>query len=202
MDKRGRVSYLVAIGLALLIIAILLDLNVEERGALNVIIRVAALMAYWIVFLSIISSHYMRELVRYFGQSFVKIHHMGTITALILMTVHPVGVAIRAASLSVFVPVLASWYEFLYFGGRQALYLFLLAALVAWLRGVWKKTWRPLHWLAYLAFWFATAHGILIGANMGTPLLQAISIAMASATVAVFVLKRRGRRTTARLRTR
>jgi methionine sulfoxide reductase heme-binding subunit len=194
VDKKRRISYLAALGLALLIIAVLLDLAVPERGALNVVIRITALMAYWIVFLSIISSHYMREMVRYFGQSFIKIHHMGTITALILMTVHPVSVAIREASLGVFVPVLASWYEFLYFGGRQALYLFLLAALVAWLRGVWKNTWRPLHWLAYLAFWFATAHGILIGANMGTPLLQAISIAMAGATIAVFVLKRLGRR--------
>jgi methionine sulfoxide reductase heme-binding subunit len=196
MDKKGRVSYLVALGLALLIIAVLLDLAVEERGALNVIIRVTALVAYWIVFLSIVSSHYMRELVRYFGRSFVKIHHMGTITALILMIVHPVAIAIHTGSLDVFVPVLDSWHDFLLFGGRQALYLFLLAALASWLRRTWKSAWRPLHWLTYLAFWFATAHGIMIGANMGTPVLQAISIAMAGATVAVFVLKRIGRRTT------
>ena len=198
MDKKGRTSYLVALELALLIIAVLLDLAVEERGALNVIIRVAALVAYWTVFLSIVSSHYMRELVRYFGQSFVRIHHMGTITALILMVVHPLGVAHRAGSLGVFVPVLASWYDFLFFGGRQALYLFLLAVLAAWLRKIWKRAWRPLHWLTYLAFWFATAHGIMIGKNMGTPVMQAISIAMAGATVAVFVLKRIGRRATQR----
>ncbi len=193
MDKKRRISYLAALGLVLLIIAVLLDLNVPDRGTLNIIIRITALTAYWIVFLSIISSHYMRELVRYFGQSFVKIHHMGTITALILMIVHPVAVAIRAGSLDVFVPVLDSWYDFLFFGGRQALYLFLLAALAAWLRKTWKSTWRPLHWLTYLAFWFATAHGIMIGENLGTPLLQAISIAMAGATVAVFALKRIGR---------
>jgi sulfoxide reductase heme-binding subunit YedZ len=111
-----RLWVLALVGVGVLAITLLLDLIVPYAGPLDLIIRGAAMAAYLTTFLSILSSFYVRELVRTFGAPFLKIHHYATVAGLILMTAHPLAVAFRAGSSSVFVPVISSWYEFFLFG--------------------------------------------------------------------------------------
>ncbi|MBN1401309.1 MAG: ferric reductase [Anaerolineae bacterium] len=190
VKRPQRLWVLALVGVGVLAITVLLDLIVPYDGPLDLIIRGAAMAAYMTTFLSILSSHSLRELVRFFGTPFLKVHHYATVTSLILMTVHPVAVALRAGSPGVFVPVISSWYEFFLFGGRQAWYLFLIASGAALARRVWRANWRTLHWLSYLAFLFVTVHGILLGANFALPAVRVIALLMAVAVVRLFVLKR------------
>ena len=194
MTKAQRVWLLPILGAVLLLIAVALAATGADDGILGVIIRATGLLAYVTSFLAIVSAPFVRPLVRYFGRSFVKTHHAASISALVLMVLHPVALAIRQGSLSVFVPATSSWRLFFLLGGRQALYLFLVAALAAVLRAAWKGAWRQIHWLNYLAFWFATVHGILIGSNLSGPVLRVVAIIMAAITVLVLARKRLPRR--------
>ena len=129
-------------------------------------------------------------MVRWFGRPFIKIHHILSIAGLSLVTIHPLSVAWRALDLSVFVPVVNSWYAFFTQGGRAAWYLLGLGALAAVLRGAIGKRWKLLHFFNYLAFWLATVHGILLGANVQNWVMRAVFGAMALIVLGVFVQKR------------
>lgn len=186
----NRMGYLAGVGAAILVITVLLVTLTPFGDWSDALIRGAALFAYLTIFVSIVSTAYMRELVRFFGGPFVRVHHIATLTALVLITLHPLGVALRAGSLNVFVPATGSTFEFFLFGGRQAWYLFGLAALAAVLRKRWAGGWRTVHWLAYIAFLFATAHGILMGISFGPLGVRVVVILMAVVSVAIYVRKR------------
>ncbi len=106
-----------------------------QRCADQLGVRVTALMGYFCVFGAIVTSAYLRQVVRWFGRPFIKVHHILSITGLVLVTIHPLTVAWRALSLSVFVPAVDSWYRFLALGGRPAWYLLIVGTLAAILRG-------------------------------------------------------------------
>ena len=94
-------------------------------------IRTCAVLGYLCVFVAALSSIYMRELVRWFGRSFVKTHHVVTVTGLVLLTLHPLAVAWNFGSPSVLIPQGGSWMDFFRWGGRWAWYLIGIASLVA-----------------------------------------------------------------------
>lgn len=185
-----RIWYLAGVGAVVLAITVALDLLVPYGDWLGFLIRGAAIFAYQTIFLSIVSSSYMVEMVRFFGNPFIRIHHTATLTALALITIHPASVAISRGTVSVFVPDTTSWYLFFLNGGRPAFYLFLIASLSAAYRGALHRGWRPLHWLTYLAFILATVHAILLGINFQFGGVQTVAILMCVAVVATFVHKR------------
>jgi hypothetical protein len=198
VKKKTRIWYLALVALGTLIIAgVLLSLDPlhGQETALKWVVRGAALLGYQYVFLSIISSAFMRPLIKFFGRSFVNIHHVLTITGLVLITLHPLSAAIDSASLAVFVPRFASWRLFLSLGGRPAWYLIGLAALAAAFRKPIGKQWRLIHYLNYAAFWLASIHASLIGTTfVGTGpryiVLKVVIGILAAATVATLVQKR------------
>lgn len=191
MTKRAsRTWLLIVIGVAALVVvggAIALRPNVV---ALTWVIRTFALLGYLCVFVAALSSIYMREMVGWFGQSYVKTHHAVTVTGLVLLVLHPLAVALSFGNLGVFVPNFSSWRAFFTWGGTVAWYLIGIASLVALFRTRLRNQWRYLHWLNYLAFLLASVHAILLGSEFQSTAMKVIPIVLALALVAVFVQKR------------
>jgi sulfoxide reductase heme-binding subunit YedZ len=187
-------GYLILVGfVALILVSGLMSL--QPYGSLvNRLTRGVALLGYLSIFLAIISSVYMRQLVRFFGRPFVQVHHILSVTGLILVTLHPLGVAWSSASVRVFVPRVDSWLAFLQWGGPPAWYLFNAAALTAVMRTTIGPNWRGVHFLNYLAFLLGSAHAILIGTDFQRTIVKAVPIAMAILVVAALIRKRFQRR--------
>lgn len=193
MSRRpGNTGYFALAGLvALILVAILLALQPPGSPVYGVV-RGAALLGYTLVFAAIVSSAYLRQLVRFFGRPFVKVHHVASVTGLALVTLHPLALAWSSRSLRVFIPKVDSWLAFFQLGGRPAWYLLALASLAALLRKSLRKSWRSVHYLNYLAFLLATIHAILIGSDVQYGLVRGIAIAMALVVVLLFIRKRIG----------
>lgn len=189
--KKSRYMwYLVLLAVVALVLVSGL-ISLQPYGTpLNWFIRGAAILGYLSVFLAIVSSAYMRQLVRFFGRSFVQVHHILSVTGLVLLTLHPLGVALDSANLGVFLPRFDSWLVFLQLGGRPAWYLIGAAALAAVLRRTIGQNWRVVHLLNYVAFLLATAHAAMIGTSFQTPIARAVLVVMALVIVVVFIQKR------------
>ncbi len=153
-------------------------------------IRAAAMLGFFAIFLTSVSSVYMRELYQLLGRPFIKVHHGVAVAGLVLITLHPLGVAVASSSLLVFIPDFSSVRAFLSLGGRPAWYLVGGASLAALFRTKIKHSWRVIHFLNYLGFWLATVHGIMIGTDFGSPVITGITVAMALVLAGVFVHKR------------
>lgn len=190
MKKTRGLVHLGVIMFSAAAVVVLLQLLQPNATPIGWVIRVAALMGYFSIFGAIVTSAYLRQVVRWFGHPFIRIHHILSIVGLSLVTIHPLAVAWQALDLRVFVPVLDSWYAFFALGGRPAWYLLGIGALVALLRGTIGKHWRLLHTLNYLAFWLATVHGILIGTSVQNWAMRVVFGAMALIVLGVFVQKR------------
>ncbi len=189
-SKQGNVWYLVAIGAAVLVFVLLVEFIQPGGRPIDWAIRVLALAGYFCVFGAIVSSAYIREMRRFFGKPFLKVHHIISITGFSLITLHPVLVAWKAYSLRVFIPDVKSWYGFFSLGGRPAWYLIGLAALAAKMRKPIGKKWKLLHYLNYVAFWLATVHGVLIGSNVQTLLMRGVFVVLGVIVLGVMVKKR------------
>jgi DMSO/TMAO reductase YedYZ heme-binding membrane subunit len=189
--RRARRTWLlVVIGIAALILVgglVALRPNVKP---LTWAIRTSAILGYLCVFVAALSSIYMRELVRWFGRPFVKTHHVVTVTGLVLITLHPLGVALNFGSLSVFVQGSTSLVDFFRWGGRWAWYLIGIASLIALFRLKLRNSWRYVHWLNYLAFFLASTHAALLGAEFQSTAMKVVPIVLSLVLVAVFVQKR------------
>lgn len=191
--KRGLVYLIVAGGTSVFLVVLLIALR-PVGTPLGWGIRAMALLGYWAVFLAAFSSAYMRELFQLFGRPFIRVHHILSVAGLILITLHPLGVALRSSSVRVFLPDFSSVYAFTSLGGRPAWYLFGLASLAAVLRSRIKQRWRLLHYLNYAAFLLATAHATMIGTDFRSPIMRVIAVAFAVVLAGVFVRKRVVRR--------
>lgn len=151
--------------------------------------RLAALIGYAFVFLAIVSSEYAARFRRLWGAPFLRVHHFLAIAGLILLFLHPLVIALDGQGASVFIPLLDTLASSIRNGGRIALYLFTLGALVAWQRRRFRF-WRLVHFLNYAALFLACAHGLMLGIDLRGTVLTVLWPAMAVAAAAVFVHKR------------
>jgi predicted ferric reductase len=165
--------------------------SIDSLGLpINAVVRGAALLGYLMVFLSAISSNYMRELTRFFGRPFPKVHHVVTVTALVALATHAISVAWRSQTVAVFIPQFGSFYAFFSLGGRMAFWLIAVTSLTALFRASIGKNWKVVHWLNYVALILGTIHAQFIGPNVQHWAVRVILAIMATVAVAVFVLKR------------
>ncbi len=183
-------NVLIAIIVASLVL-VAVTVAVDQIGApISGVIRVGALLGYLAVFLASLASNYMRELTRYFGRTFIKLHHAVSITALASLATHASAAAWRSGTLRTFLPRFDSLQVFLTLGGRLAIWLFALTALTALFRRKLRNAWRPIHWLNYVAFLLGTVHAQLIGSSFQHLAVRIVSGAMALALIGVFANKR------------
>jgi DMSO/TMAO reductase YedYZ heme-binding membrane subunit len=161
---------------------------------LDWVIRAAAMLGYIAVFVTAITSAYMRELFQLLGRPFIKVHHVYSVAGLILITLHPLGVAIRSSDILVFLPDFSSFYQFFSLGGRPAWYLIGAASLAALYRAAIGQRWRLIHYLNYVAFFLATVHAILVGTDFVPLVMKGIPVLMALVVGWVLVRKRIQRR--------
>jgi len=188
--KTRRLWYLILGGFAAMALISGLIVLQPYGTPLSRLVRGAAAMGYLAIFLAIISSNYMRRLVRFFGRPFVQIHHILSVTGLVMVTLHPLGAAWSNASLRVWLPRLDSWLAFLQWGGPPAWYLIAAASSAAALRKTIGRNWRVLHLLNYVAFVLGTIHAILIGTDFQHAIVRAVSVALALAVLATAIQKR------------
>ena len=189
MKPRKTWVFFVAALVPLCIIAIIISLDIYDFPRYS-IIRGAALLGYLSVFLTALSSLYMRELMQFFGRPFIKIHHIVAVTGLVLLFTHALFNALNAETLAVFIPEFESLYEFLEHGGRPALWLISLAAVAALFRTRLGRNWRMIHWLNYLAFFIATFHAFSLGTDFRYPAVRVVALLMVCLLVFSFVVKR------------
>jgi len=189
--KRDRgTTYLLFISVAALILVVGLISLQPQATLLRLISRGTSLLGYCAIFLAIISAAYLQQVVRIFGRSFIQVHHVLSVAGLILITVHPLTLALESPSWRLFLPSFDSLTSFLRLGGRPAWYLLAIAALAAVWRRRMSRGWRVLHILNYVAFWLGTAHAMMIGTDFQFSAVRLAAIGMSLAVVAVFVQKR------------
>lgn len=188
--KSQKTWYLLLVGVVALSLVIIVEVLEPSGTPLNWAIRGAAMLGYLSVFLASLSSIYVRELVKFFGRPFIKVHHIVSVAGLILLTLHPLGFAWDSKSMAVFIPATDSWLSFFQWGGRPAWYLLGIAALAAVLRKGLVRSWRVIHYLNYLAFALGTVHAILLGTNFQNLVARVVLILMVLVIAAVFVRRR------------
>ncbi len=176
------------------VFALLLTVGIVMLDSLSTpldgVIRAGALLGYLGVFLAALSSNYMRELTRYFGRSFITVHHIVSVTALAALTVHAVSVAWQMGSVSAFLPNFSSARLFFALGGRPAFWLLAIASLTALFRTAIGKNWKVIHWLNYLVFTLGTIHAQMIGTSFSHIGLRVVAWVMLAVLLGVFVWKR------------
>jgi predicted ferric reductase len=207
MKKEGiiLITGIVSINLAIILLYFANGVSLT----FNAFVRLFALLGLAAMFISAVLTPFQRELYRIFKAPFQKIHHSSSITGLVLITAHPVlfaiekGLATSAVDgAAVFLPDFSSAYQFFLLAGRPAIYLIYIAFAAFFLRKIWKKGWRWLHVLNYIALLFGVIHGIMIGtdfyrfgdavtdANAAGVVITILFLAMISATHFTFAIKR------------
>jgi hypothetical protein len=93
MKKTRGPVYLGIIIFVAAAVAVFLQLLQPNATPIGWVTRIAALMGYFCIFGAIVTSAYLRQVVRWFGRPFIKIHHILSIAGLSLVTIHPLAVA-------------------------------------------------------------------------------------------------------------
>jgi len=161
---------------------------------LTSLIRFAGLAGFVLLAIAAIMTPWSREIYRNFGTSFVTFHHMFAISGLILITLHPVFLAVRLMNSSVFLPRLWPFYDFLIFAGRPSLILIYIAVAGILLRRFIPGYWRALHALIWVALILGIIHADLIGTDMENPVIFMLFNSLAIIAVGAFVVKKLKRR--------
>ncbi|MFX1378969.1 MAG: hypothetical protein ACFFA4_07720 [Promethearchaeota archaeon] len=182
--------YIIIPTLSLYILILVLFLLTPFTDAYNFIIRFGALFGFTSMFIATMMTPFVVQLYKIFGKPFVKIHHLYSITGLVLITLHPVTFAIFRLDITVFIPDFTTWYGFWSLGGRLALILIYLAVLGALLRKKIIKGWRFIHILNYIALFLAYVHGVLIGTDFQNTGILIIFTIMIILSFGVLIFKR------------
>lgn len=169
--------------LSLYVLVIILFLLTPIKNSYDFVIRICALLGFTSMFVASIMSPFMVQIYKYFGKSFIKLHHFFSIMGLILVTIHPIAFALSKMDIAIFVPVFYPFYDFWLLAGRPALILIYIAVAAGILRKKIPKYWKQIHFLNYVALFFGLIHGILIGTDFKNP---AILILFSLMTICAF----------------
>ncbi|MEN6478499.1 MAG: hypothetical protein ABFD20_02535 [Anaerolineales bacterium] len=174
-----------------LVLVLTLALTLPRGVAFDVysLARIAALLGYQLVFLSVLSSALVRPLVKTFGRPFIGLHHILAISGLVCLAAHAALVNIAWGES---LPEGGSLADFLHLAGEPALGLFVLAALGAVFRKRLKGAWPVVHALTYVAFLLGTIHATTapFTTDLQSTGVRVVAWLMALVVVGVFVARR------------
>jgi predicted ferric reductase len=153
-------------------------------------VRIFALTGFISLSTATIMTPFLKEITLLFKKPFIRIHHYFAIAGLILITLHPVTLAIQYMNPAVFIPNLNSLYLFLFFGGRQALIIIYIAIAAVLLRRKIVAYWRIFHALMYVALFFGIIHATLSGTDFQNPIILLVYYVLFAAAIGAFIIKR------------
>ena len=157
---------------------------------LTFLIRLLALNGFIVVSIAAIMTPFIKEITLFLRKPFTKVHHYFAAAGLVLLTLHPIAVAIQASNLAILLPQFGSFFIFFYYGGSVA-FIFIYVAFGAVLLN--RKIgvhWRPFHMLMYVALFFGVVHANLIGFDIQNIFLKIVYDGLFAVAVAAFALKR------------
>ena len=164
--------------------------TVEYRNPWNLSVRLFALNGFIALSIAAIMSAFLKEITLFFKKPFTRVHHYFAAVGLVLITLHPVMLAVQFLNLSVFLPNLNSLYLFMFYGGRQALIIIYIAFVAVLLRRKMMAYWRPFHALMYVALFFGIVHANLSGTDFGNLAILIVFNGLFAGTLVAFGLKR------------
>ena len=169
LTKQG---YLVAALILLLFAAVnALALSTPADTPLALALRLCALNGYLALAIAAMMTPFLAKVGRTFGKPFIRVHHVFAITGLVLVTLHPVLLAVLVSNPLVFLPSgTAPWTVN---AGRIALVLLYLALAGSLLRTR-VRQWRYLHALVYLVLLLGFLHGRSLGTDFGGTGIRAL----------------------------
>ncbi len=186
--RREIVFFLVVFLFAL---AISLTAYVMNSGnPYNLLIRLFALNGFIALAIAAILTAFLKEVILFFKKPFIRVHHYFAAAGLVLITLHPVVLAIQSLNPTVFLPNLNSIYSFLLNGGRLALILIYIAFAAVLLRRKIVRYWRPFHALMYVALFFGIVHADLLGSDFQNIAILVICNGLFVTALAAFSWKR------------
>jgi predicted ferric reductase len=153
-------------------------------------VRIFALTGFISLSTATIMTPFLKEITLLFKKPFIRIHHYFAVAGLILITLHPVTLAIQYMNPAVFIPNLNSLYLFLFFGGRQALIIIYIAIAAVLLRRKIVAYWRIFHALMYVALFFGIIHATLSGTDFQNPIILLVYYVLFAAAIGAFIIKR------------
>ncbi|MHB1347249.1 MAG: hypothetical protein ACYCXK_07145 [Candidatus Humimicrobiaceae bacterium] len=187
LTKKG--FYIFIAVFLLLILVFLFNLMTPATDLISFFIGLSALWGYIFLAAACIITPFLKEVLKYMGKPFIKIHHIFAFTGLSLITLHPILVSARDMTLKVFVLDFTTWISFWTLAGRPALYVIWIAFLVILFRRK-IKPWRIIHAFMFLSLLMGFIHAILSGTdfkNMGIIIIYSILFIL---VITAFVLKR------------
>jgi predicted ferric reductase len=159
--KRELAFFAVIISFALAISLIALDM--DTTNAMDASIRLLALNGYFALSVAAILTPFIKEVTLFFKKSFIKVHHYFAAAGLLMITLHPIAVAILFANPGILLPNFASLSNFFFYGGSVSLIAIYTAFGAVLLRRKVVAYWRYFHALMYVALFFGVVHANLWG---------------------------------------
>lgn len=196
LTRAGAVAAGAIVVVFLAVAVIVTDLPNSNPVTLG--IRLASLWGLLAMAIAALMTPFLAEIRRVFGRPFLGIHHVFAAFGLTAITLHPVLVAVRAASLLVFLPTAPLLEGYVMNAGRISLPLIYVAVVGALIRSRLGE-WRYFHLVIYLAIILGVVHGALLSRFFfGNPFLAVLFLGLGVAIVGAFVEKRWQRRRRAR----
>ncbi len=158
--------------------------------ALNIFIRLAALLGALFILSAAIISAFSLRIARKLKRPFTIIHHPLAFTGTLLIVTHPILVALQFNNNRILIPNFTSWRAFWTMAGCPALILFFLAIIAALLMRRIPRYWRWGHWLMYPAVLMAGIHGLRMGQDMHNLPLAVLLGTLLVIALLVFFYKR------------
>jgi len=192
LTRAGAIAAALIVVVFLALAVIVADLPTTTPVTLG--IRLASLWGLLAMAIAALMTPFLAEIRRAFGSPFLRVHHVFAAFGLAAITLHPVLVAARSASLLVFIPTSPLLEGYVINAGRVALPLIYVAVLGAVIRNRFGE-WRYFHLVIYLALLLGLIHGALISRFFfGNPFLAVLFLGLGVAIAGAFVLKRWQRR--------
>ena len=142
LTRAGAVAAGAMVVVFLAVAVVVTDLPASSPVTLG--IRLAALWGLLAMGIAALMSPFLAEVRRVFGAPFLRVHHVFAAFGLAAITLHPVLVAVRSASLLVFLPVTPLLEGYVPNAGRIALPLIYIAVVGALIRMRFAE-WRYFH---------------------------------------------------------
>jgi predicted ferric reductase len=192
LTRAGAVA-MAAIVVAFLAVGVIVT-DLPNQTPVTLGIRLAALWGLLAMGIAALMTPFLAEVRRIFGAPFLRVHHVFAAFGLAAITLHPVLVAVRSSSLSVFLPVFPFLERYAPNAGRIALPLIYIAVVAALIRMRFAE-WRYFHLILYLALLLGLLHGVVFSDwFFGNLFLNVLYLGLGVAIVVAFVAKRWQRR--------